>query len=445
MKKLLFVCALCFSSMLYAMEASSPDKPIEIGDKEVSISDASLEDITPKSVEDYFDEFKDKFGIQYYETIDGRTFYNGYADVLVKEKDADFAKALQNAYSRAVLNMQSEFVRDAFGRISTEKVNSYFSDNSTNAKEFEDLPKGNKIDQILDKLAKLTSAKLDNALKDLGINSDSLTSEEQKKTLLRDKFISTNITKALGSMAGLVPVQTVITQTKRGNYRVGVIAVVSDKTRQIARDMQLGRESKIKGHGKPILDYLPKNKKGFLQEYGIRLIYDENGAPVILSYGNWGYVTNSTDSRIVDRLESVAKDTALQQADAAIIEFINTTISLNDKRMNGEDLQHIIKQTENLNDGAVEQKEQVISNVIDQVNKTIKTTAKGKIRGIRTIKKWEYTDENGIEHVGVVRAYSYNNVKNINESLNPKKKSADPKPSVKIQSKSNIVNSIDDF
>lgn len=334
MKKLLLVGTLYISSMLYAMEVPNIDKPVEIGTTEINISDASLENISPKSVEDYFDEFKDKFGIQYYETVEGRTFYNGYADVLVKEKDADFAKALQNAYSRAVLNMQSEFVRDAFGRISTEKVNSYFSDNSTNAKEFEELPKGGKIDQILDKLAKLTSAKLDNALKDLGINADSLTSEEQKKVLLRDKFIAINITKALGSMIGLVPVQTVITQTKRGNYRLGVIAVVSDKTRQIARDMQLGRKSKIKGHGKPISDYLPKNKKGFLQEYGIRLIYDENGAPVILSYGNWGYVSNSTDSRIVDRLESVAKDTALQQADAAIIEFINTTISLNDKRIN---------------------------------------------------------------------------------------------------------------
>lgn len=38
------------------------------------MSDASTKDITPKSIEDFFEEFADNFGIEYGITKDGKTF-----------------------------------------------------------------------------------------------------------------------------------------------------------------------------------------------------------------------------------------------------------------------------------------------------------------------------------------------------------------------------------
>lgn len=110
------------------------------------------------------------------------------------------------------------------------------------------------------------------------------------------------MTNAIGSMSGLVPVQTIVTQ-RRGEYDVGVVAVISNKTRQLAKDMALARQSAIKGKGKAISEYLPKDTKGFLNEYGIRLVYDENGAPIILSYGNWGYVADPSNAKKTNILE----------------------------------------------------------------------------------------------------------------------------------------------
>ncbi|MEB2822197.1 DUF6844 domain-containing protein [Campylobacter upsaliensis] len=442
MKKIL-INSLILVGFLYA-------KPIEISQNDINLqnelSDASQKDISPQSLDDFFDEFAQKYDIEYSQTKDGKTFYTGEAEVLLKENDPEFAKALSVAYQRAILNLQRNFIKDTFGRSATERISKYYADNSTNTKEFEELSKGGTMEQIFDKLTQLVGAKLDTALQDLGINAEGL-SEERKKTLLKDEFLSKTIVNAVGQMSGLVPVQSVITH-KNGAYRIGVVAVISNKTRQIARDMALGRESLIKGKGKNIMEYLPKENAGFVNEYGIRLVYDENGSPVILSYGHWGFVPNANDARITNRLESASKESALNQADAAIIEFINLNVSLKDEQTTGDSFEQSIKQSVSINDGSTEEIESTMANVIDKINQQVKTKSSGKIRGIRTLKRWSFTAENGVEHTGVVRAYSFANLKNTNEMLQqkPNSQNTNSKSSgEKVQRSSNIVNSIDDF
>ncbi|MFQ6342890.1 DUF6844 domain-containing protein [Campylobacter sp. VTCC 70190] len=445
MKKLLFIGSLVMASLLYAQGS----QPVEITQQDINtqneMSDASTKDITPKSLDDFFDEFANDFGIEYGQTKEDKTFYIGKSTVAVNDTDPQFAQALQNAYQKAMLNLQTEFIKDAFGRVATSKIQNYEADNSTNAKEFEELPKGDKFEQILGKLTQLAGAQLDKALKDLGVDSNSL-SEERKKTLLKQEFLNKTMTDAVGSMSGLIPVQTIVTQ-RRGEYDVGVIAVVSKKTRQLARDMALARQSTIKGKGKAVSGYLPQDKKGFLNEYGIRLVYDENGAPVILSYGNWGYVADASNAKKTNILEDRAQESAAAMADAAIIEFINTNLSLKDERTTGDTYEEIIKQSVNVNDNSTQEQTQNITNIIDKVNSKVKASASGKIRGIRTLKKWSYTSENGIEHVGVVRFYSYVNLANTNEALNSNANTPNQgkKSSSNIQRSSNVVNSMDDF
>ena len=89
-----------------------------------------------------------------------------------------------------------------------------------------------------------------------------------------------------------------------------------------------------------------------------------------------------------------------------------------------------------------------MANVIDKINQQVKTKSSGKIRGIRTLKRWSFTAENGVEHTGVVRVYSFANLKNTNEMLQqkPNSQNTNSKSSgEKVQRSSNIVNSIDDF
>ncbi|MEL1171934.1 hypothetical protein AADX45_11120, partial [Campylobacter jejuni] len=118
-----------------------------------------------------------------------------------------------------------------------------------------------------------------------------------------------------------------------------------------------------------------------------------------------------------------------------------------DERTTGDTYEEIIKQSINVNDSSTQEQTQNITNIIDKVNSKIKASASGKIRGIRTLKKWSYTSENGIEHVGTVRFYSYENLANTNEALNSKSNATknEAKKSSSIQRSSNVVNSMDDF
>ncbi|MDY6123945.1 MAG: hypothetical protein SPI08_05345 [Campylobacter sp.] len=88
--------------------------------------------------------------------------------------------------------------------------------------------------------------------------------------------------------------------------------------------------------------------------------------------------------------------------------------------------------------------------LIDKVSKTIQTRASGKIRGIQTLKRWDYTDENGVEYVGVVRYYSYANYLNVtnaisNKSNTPASAASSSAPAKATQRSSKVVNTIDDF
>ena len=63
-----------------------------------SLSDASTKDITPKTLSDFFDEFADKYGIQYGEDNKGKVFFTGRATVALPATDPSFAKALNLAF-----------------------------------------------------------------------------------------------------------------------------------------------------------------------------------------------------------------------------------------------------------------------------------------------------------------------------------------------------------
>ncbi len=448
MKKIILG-SLLMASLLYAQG----EKQVEITQNDINIqnklSDSSQSEETVEvTMDDFFNSFKDNMGIEYGETNNGVTFFYGTSDVLVQDTDPNFAKSVSNAYQKAMLNLQANFIKEAFGRITPSKLSETSNDGSTNNKEFDELPKGSTFSQILDKIKNLAGAKLDSMLAEYGIKPDGLT-EERKKILFQENFLAKEVTKAFGQMKGLVAVQTHLTKNKHGQYQVGVIAVISDKTRQIATDMALGRQSLIKGkNGKKIQDFLPKEKAGFINEYGTRLVYDENGEPVILSYGNWGYRPVAGNNRMTSRLEETAKKQAESQADAAIIEFININVSLASKSITGEEYAEIAKQTTNLLSGDVTNEDQTIANTIDKFTQKIKANSSGKLRGIRTAKTWDYTSDNGVEHVGVVRYYSFKNYQNTTEAIKgskPTSSKIQTQTGKSVTRSSQRVNTIDDF
>lgn len=446
MRKFTKILLLSGAFALYLGATSTKSEIISANDlqEQNSLSDASTQDITPKSVDDFFDEFANAHNIEYGNNVNGKMFFTGKATTIKSANDAEFPKALSIAYNKALLELQSKFIRDSFGKISVQTLKTSFTDNSSNAKEFDKLPPQSAFSQILDKISTLAGAKLDEMIKKFGIEAKEGISQEQKKVLVAEKFIKNTTTKALGQISGLVPIQTVI--TKNGsNYDVGVIAVISPKTVQIAHDIKNKRNSIIQGKGKNIKNLIPQKNENFLNELGIRLVYDENAKPVILSYGRWGYVKNSSDDYLNSRQKDIAINSAISQADGAISEFVLTNLSLSAKKEVGEEIEHAI--TKIMTSNQSEESEKVFKHIIDKTSSQIKSSSNMNLRGIRTLKRWSASDENGIEHVGVVRFYSYENLKDTNDFINTTNNAAKKSQnSVRdVSKKSKMINDIDDF
>ncbi|MEA1967351.1 MAG: hypothetical protein U9N77_03930 [Thermodesulfobacteriota bacterium] len=76
---------------------------------------------------------------------------------------------------------------------------------------------------------------------------------------------------------------------------------------------------------------LPKSKKGYLDEFELRYLYDEKGRPMLLSYGRWSVTQISKNpSRAMRKIKS-AQNKAQLFAEASIGEFMNSNIDVLDK------------------------------------------------------------------------------------------------------------------
>ncbi len=415
-------------------------------DEQNALSDASTKDITPKTMDDFFKEFSKKHSINYNIVKNGKVFFNGRAVVELPATDPNFSKALNIAFDKASLAMQAEFVRNTFGSQSSEIAQKLFKDESSNAREFEKLPAEGRFAQIVDKVVKLTGAKLDSALEELGIEPQNLT-EERKKDLALNSIVQQISETAFGTMQGLVPVQTGMTELGDGYYEVGVIAVMSPKTKQIANDMRQKRASLITGKGRQLNDVLPESDEDYISEHGIRLVYNENGAPVIISYGQWSYDAGKNPAA-TSRNKNIAIKQATSRADAAVSAFINTSLQMKMNTKVGEILKTTITETTRGSDVALEEKDS--NDIIDIISEDITTRSSTTLRGLGTLNTWSAKDANGVAYAGAVRYYSYDNVENANRMIAPAssqgaKAQSAPKSSQSVTRKSRVVNDMDDF
>ncbi len=271
--------------------------------------------------------------------------------------------------------------------------------------------------------------------------------EERKKDLALNSIVQQISETAFGTMQGLVPVQTGMTELGDGYYEVGVIAVMSPKTKQIANDMRQKRASLITGKGRQLNDVLPESDEDYISEHGIRLVYNENGAPVIISYGQWSYDAGKNPAA-TSRNKNIAIKQATSRADAAVSAFINTSLQMKMNTKVGEILKTTITETTRGSDVALEEKDS--NDIIDIISEDITTRSSTTLRGLGTLNTWSAKDANGVAYAGAVRYYSYDNVENANRMIAPAssqgaKAQSAPKSSQSVTRKSRVVNDMDDF
>lgn len=425
------------------------------------------------------------------------------ATVTVKGYDTDpqFALYVQNAFDRAFLEVRAKQILDKAREVAVTEMATTFNTNA-NDKINEDVLKKQSVDSLNQQKA-IANAELNHAraqmrdkLKNQGLKFDSIgsflesafkdisdeeinaalakqgitnvanLSKKEKINTFTENYAKEILRKGSGDIMGLIPVQTYLRKRKdSGSYELGLVAVLSPKTIQIAKDLRNKVPTRIKGKCQSLEEQIPINDLEIMyQLIGPRLAYNENCEPTIISYAQGNFIPATDDIRN-QSLANIAEKQADIRADAYITNFIFSNVNTEAKNKTEEiDMSNAIlnaKVTVNLDDGEVINENDVtgavenerIRETIDYFSQKISANSKETLVGVETYATWDTLDEPYEAYprvVGVVKYYSTSQItktkdyyKNAEKSATQEtKKSSNSSP---VAKKSYNINTADDF
>ncbi len=429
MRKLILVLvALGFSTSVLGQRVGKVETSAQSPEALVS---AATRPTTPSQQAETYDDWVSRFERDFQRlgvASKGRIFYPGSAVVLGNPLDPNFGKQLALAYEMAMAEMRAEYVMSLYGKLRTTAVRQLYEDQSSNADNFvpvelkkDQTLSSSRIEALLDKVLVVMDKRLDKELASQGVSPDQLQrlSVEQKKTTFKNNFNKLVVKQAVGNMQGLVPVQTkIFLDANSKAVVVGVIAVQSEKTRQFAVDMAKKRPTLVKGEPKKLEEILPREKKGYLNELGLRFTYDDEGRPMLISYGRSSVNVNPdwSPSRTFQSIQN-AKTISKTLAEANIIEFIGTNVEVSETVNTGTQDEEVLKRVTDFENGVKSDQRDTRTRLAETISTLIKnsrSTASGDLRGTSEIARWEVKDENGHLHVGTVVSWTYGQLDNAN-------------------------------
>jgi hypothetical protein len=366
-----------------------------------------------KEIEEYALEQGIEFGT---EMPNGKYYFKGVATSKYSVDDADWGKGRSATYMKAVLNAQKDFLSAIrISRLTAERLKKEFTDHSTNADAF---PEGfssadtfadpSLIADYLEKLAAkaiaLSDVRIDKLLENEGISPEQIKrmTPEQKKTTFSETIINSTIKTAFGQISGLMPVQTFEGISDDGKAGIGVVLMYSPRLVILAKDIMAQRPSVFKGTpGVPLRDFLPKEDGALVDDFGVRCLFDPEGRPYLLSYGQWAISGQNSDGDSFDSNLEHAERQAESIADSELAFFMAGDMNLDSKASQGEDSEKFVTRA------AEGLKQKSVDSIVDIYNESIRQRASIDLAGIQTNKTWYYKHPNG-DHtiVGVVRVWT---------------------------------------
>ncbi len=229
----------------------------------------------------------------------------GFGVVKANPDSRDWADHRIMAYKEALMGAQGQFIEWEGIRARAETVSRFFDARGDRSQmptfEPEELRNTNKLAELLDKAMALAGGMLDEQLRELGIDPEEFkAAPAEKRARLFENSISENIAiNARASLTGLVPVKTFEAHDADGNHAIAVVVVSSDKMRQFVYDMKNSRGDMAPNPERaspvPLRDQFAADKQALIKEFGIRKMFDENGYPVLISFGQAGTGYSGSD------------------------------------------------------------------------------------------------------------------------------------------------------
>lgn len=403
MKKLAFCSILALSGTLLAEEsaAQNDSAPISAESAAATKAELAVKIKAKEKLEEAFATFARELGISYGDpTPDGRFYSKGSAPVDADCSSPRFLQSRAMAYERAFLAAVSQFMLDFYGRQTAEKVNRYYMDDSTNAEKSPVMSaKG-----VAAKVELLTEAKLDRALREEGVAPEKYAeaSVVEKRKLFQDALVARTSTQALHASSGCIPVKTIEAWGDDGRYYIGVVVRYDRTSKTLAECFRRKtRPALSKDAGLSVAEALPA-KEDMYANFGVRLYFDEDGTPALLSFGQFGSSYAGKSARMAERHEELALKQAKALADNNLTMFINSFMDAAETSDVSEDIGESRVFTD---DGNVTPEEG--AEIVNRFRKTVKQQGSDTMKGRSTVFDGIVPHPNGHRIAMVVRRWSF--------------------------------------
>jgi hypothetical protein len=368
--------------------------------------EASAGEVVEKLINAWFDKRNIMPGVR---SETGKIYYSATSGVSGTPESKSWPRARQIAFKKALNAARSKFIFDKFGYIRTSTDRSTFEDSGTGAPSTDSNVCGmGQYEAYWEKVKALAGAKLDQALEASGVDPERYksSSEEKQKELFLDSAITKTIETASGEISGLIPVQSFEGQSKNGTTVIGVIMMYSPKLYVLADDLRHGREPTLSGKkaGKSLLEYTDRPEEQLKNMMGLRIVFDEDSNPVLLSYGQWGYSYTGNNAQSMERHRITAFKNADVRALEDLSEFINGKLRMRNETEAGEIVREYIAM--NCDDGNLHQRDESEEQLVDRLSGELEIKSSANVAGTTEVKRWSYRNEFGQEVIGVVRAWT---------------------------------------
>lgn len=369
-------------------------------------TDSCFDGLPSARVDDLLDrwERQDPVG-QAFIGRDDITVVRGTALVGKNAHEKDWGKSRSVAYVRAYLDAIGEFVERRRSAIRSETVRDYLEDDHG---VIEESNPESYLDRIGTKYAALLEKKLDNALTEEGLSHSEIEqlTAPQKVIRFRDSVTRSSTVRASGSASGLVPVKTIEVVSCNGDTAIGVVLASSRMMGVLAAQVARGEpiSSDPERAGQTVAQQLNSLADvDLVTEFGIRRWWDDQGYPVIISFGQWGWYSANLNSRQKDRAYRFAKEQAEMQAKAYLSEFINLgTLFMSESETGSVAEEATIRHSSGIGEDVD------VETMIDQLVRTAQTESRVALTGLSTLRTWDATHPlaNDQELVGAVVYWS---------------------------------------
>jgi len=334
----------------------------------------------------------------------------GVADVRVNASNPDWVRFRTLAYERAYAQAQTAYLTSQGLRIVSQASNDFYKAAGEEPPPYdagaEQAP--GRINDLLRKLVGAADGRVNELLRSMNIDPRQyeVTPPPQRYVMLSDAFRRSTIRRALGELVGMVPCKSFEAHDGQGNFQIGVLAVVSPKMKDFAIEMRRRR-----GEFEPDparagnLDALTENKDDLVRQFGVRQIFDEDGGPVLVGFGQWAAASlgaGGGNARAA-ALDRAAVSQARATADAQIGFFLSASAAFETNNEVGDLVESAASR---LPDNYIQQ-EADTAKLLDAVRERLQVRSNSEIVGLKDLEVWRHKHPvTGREIVGVVRIWT---------------------------------------